>query len=246
MSKTVCAAVLALVLVLPAFAAQPIRSQARVYFSSYDELVNKLGDLLGDINICTQGQTPDGRSYLVIEAEADQLQAIRAKGLSVEITWKDIRDKFRAMTGCDPNNFSGRDFGYYFTYWEMRDTIYKLAQNYPQILTIDSSMQSFQHKYMYLVRISNGSNYKPEVFINGATHAREPMGTSTCISFASLLCMRYGVDSMTTWLVNNREIFIMPVVNPDGYVYNSDSGGTVRTGGRTETTQVRGPGRALT
>ena len=51
------------------------------------------------------------------------------------------------------------------------------------------------------------------------------MGTQTCITFASRLCRDYGSDSLTTWLINNREIYIVPVMNPDGYVYNSDYGG---------------------
>ncbi|MDW8114635.1 MAG: M14 family zinc carboxypeptidase [candidate division WOR-3 bacterium] len=32
-------------------------------------------------------------------------------------------------------------------------------------------------------------------------------------------------DNPITWLINNREIYFVPVMNPDGYVYNSDSGG---------------------
>jgi hypothetical protein len=89
-------------------------------------------------------------------------------------------------------------------------------------------MRSFQNRALWCLEISNNADSnrrKPEVFINGAIHAREPMGTHACIGFAGTLCRDYGSDSLVTWLVNNREIYIVPVQNPDGYVYNSDSGG---------------------
>ncbi len=39
----------------------------------------------------------------------------------------------------------------------------------------------------------------------------------------------YGIDSEVTYLVDNRELYFMPVINPDGYVYNEtispDGGG---------------------
>jgi hypothetical protein len=237
-------AALCLLAAVPTLAGANVRMEAKVYYSSSDELTNKLGSLLGELDVCTHGVTADGRAYLVIDTDQDQLRAIESRGLRIEITYQDIRDKFREMTGRNPDDGSFRDFGYYFTYWEMRDTIYKLAQNYPQLVTIDSSMRSFQHRYLYCLRISSGPSVKSQVFINGATHAREPMGTSTCIVFASLLCTRYGADSMTTWLVNNREVYVVPVMNPDGYIYNSDSGGSSSNWrkNRNNTSPRTGPG----
>jgi N-acetylneuraminic acid mutarotase len=202
--------------------------EARVYFQDAEEAARTMGDLFGELDIVFVGQTPSGERYFLIDTDRDQLKAIQDKGLRIEITFKDLRDKFRLMTGCDPEAFAGRDFGYYFTYWEMRDTIYRLWQNYPQLVTIDSSKRSFQNKRFYILKISDNpgaTENEPQVFINGATHAREPMGTHACVAFASLLCKNYGVDSTITWMVNNREIYICPVMNPDGYVYNSDSGG---------------------
>jgi len=38
------------------------------------------------------------------------------------------------------------------------------------------------------------------------------------------LCENYGTDSEATYLVDNREIWFFPIVNPDGYVYNESVG----------------------
>jgi hypothetical protein len=110
----------------------------------------------------------------------------------------------------------------------MRDTLQRLAALHPSITQLDSSMRSFQNRPLYCLKISDNpqtSEDEPQAFFNGATHAREPLSTHTCVAFASLLCAEYGTDSLATWLVDNREIYFVPVMNPDGYVYNSDSGG---------------------
>ena len=201
----------------------------------------------GSLDICSHGRTPEGGVYLIVDCTSEELAAIRATGAAVEVTWADIRDKFRAITGCDPDDGSFRDFGYFFNYWEMRDTILALAARNPQIVRIDSSMRSFRQRPLYCLKISDNpdsTESEPQVFINGAIHAREPMGTHTCIGFASLLCRDYGTDSLVTWLVNNRGIYILPVQNPDGYVYNSDSGGSSSNWrkNRNNTSPRTGPG----
>ena len=210
-------------------AAATPRMEARVYVESPEQATAKLGDLLGELDICTVDRTEGGREFLVINTDATQLAAIRATGVKVEVTWPDIREKFRKMTGVDPDNIdAGRNFGYFFTYWEMIDTLRRLASLYPAIVDTFKLGPSFQNRALWGLRISDNPTVdeaEPEIFINGATHAREPLGTHACIHFAQLLCRNFGTDSLVTWLVRNREFYIVPVMNPDGYVYNSDSGG---------------------
>jgi hypothetical protein len=43
--------------------------------------------------------------------------------------------------------------------------------------------------------------------------------------YAARLLSGYGRDSVCTWLVNNRETYLIPILNVDGSIYNSDSGG---------------------
>jgi hypothetical protein len=214
---------LVLILAIATTEAAPARSEARITFDH----PGQLGTAPGDLDVISYGTTPSGRYYLDVFAEPGQLETLRRAGLDIAVTWPDIRDKFQAMTGCSPDG-PFRDFGYYFNYWEMRDTLYRLCARYPAITRLDSSMRSYQNRALYCLKVSDNPEVEegePQVFFNGATHAREPMGTHACVAFASLLCMKYGTDSLTTWLVNNREVYFVPVMNPDGYVYNSDSGG---------------------
>ena len=158
----------------------PMRSEARVYLNSSSISHAGLSDLLSELDVCSHGMTENGEQYLVVFCDAGQLEALRASGLRVEVTWNDIRDKFRAMTGQEPGDPTGREFGYYFNYWEMRDTLTHLAMQCPQIVAIDTSMRSYQNRALWCIKVSDNpgvNENEPQVFFNGATHAREPMGT---------------------------------------------------------------------
>jgi hypothetical protein len=206
-----------------------VKMEARVYFSNPADVIPQMGSLFSDLDIVQISKTPQGEHYLLIDTDHDQLRAIQLRGFKTEVTFATLRDKLLKVDHWDPESFSGRNFGYFFTYYEMRDSILHLAQNYPNLVRIDSSMLSFHQHPMYLLKISDTPDQvesKPQFFCNGAIHAREPMGCHACVVFATMLLRNYGVDSLTTWLVHNRDIYIMPVQNVDGYIYNSDSGGS--------------------
>jgi hypothetical protein len=201
--------------------------EVRVYYSNPDLLLQTMGDLFGELDICTVREDSPGNYYLLINTVQSQLDQIRAKGFQTEITYPDVADKFWEMVGTrDPQIL--RDFGLFYTYWEMRDSVNAFAARYPAICKKDSLGRSYQGLALLALKISDNpavDEGEPAMCINGATHAREPMGTHLCIDFAQYLLSNYGTDSFVTWLVNNRQIYIIPVMNPDGYRYNSDSGG---------------------
>jgi hypothetical protein len=213
-------------LAFPLFGAET-KMEVRVYYSSPELLFQTMGDLFGELDICTVNEDTPGNYYLVINTIQSQLDQIRVKGFRTEITYQDIADKFWEMVGSrDPQIL--RDFGLFYTYWEMRDSVNAFAARYPAICKKDSMGRSYQGLALLSLKISDNVAFdegEPAMCINGATHAREPMGTHLCIDFAQWLLYNYGTDSLATWLVNNRQIYIIPVMNPDGYRYNSDSGG---------------------
>ena len=223
------AAVVCFVLAAPASALNRSGtiSEAKVYFNDTRD-IDRLGALAGELDICTRGRDKDG-DYLVINADAAQLTRLRQHGLAVEITWADIRDQFYADTGVDPADpDGGRDFGHFLTYWEMQDSLDVLAAAFPDICYKYSLGLTHQGRQIWCLKISDNPTEpedEPGCFFNGAIHAREPMGTSCVMNFAVRILSGYGQDPVSTWLVDNREIFLVPVQNPDGYVYNSDSGG---------------------
>jgi len=58
---------------------------------------------------------------------------------------------------------------------------------------------------------------KPAVFYFGGYHAREPLSVEVAITFLEYILDNYGDDDEITFLVDNTEIWFLPLVNPDGH-----------------------------
>ena len=75
-------------------------------------------------------------------------------------------------------------------------------------------------------RTGNGDLYRftaagePEILLDTMHHAREIMSGEFGILWADYLCSNYGSDPVVTWLMDNRELYLISIVNPDGVVYN--------------------------
>ncbi|RYY65625.1 MAG: hypothetical protein EOO12_06510, partial [Chitinophagaceae bacterium] len=111
----------------------------------------------------------------------------------------------------------------YFTYAEMITKMNALASAYPGIVSVFNIGTSQNGQVTYGVKISDGvatDESEPEVLFTGLQHAREAIGGTSLIFFAQYLAENYGSDSRIKELVDNREIFIIPCLNPDGYAYN--------------------------
>ena len=66
--------------------------------------------------------------------------------------------------------------------------------------------------------------------------------------FVQLLLEEYDEDSELNYLINNREIWFIPVVNPDGYVYNEliePNGGGMHRKNRLDTNCGNGDNRGV-
>jgi hypothetical protein len=59
---------------------------------------------------------------------------------------------------------------------------------------------------------------KPRFFLMAAIHARELTTSEVALRFVDYLLNGYGVNGDATWLLDEHEIIIVPVVNPDGRI----------------------------
>jgi PKD repeat protein len=51
-------------------------------------------------------------------------------------------------------------------------------------------------------------------------HAREPMSLMETVFYMWFLLENYGTNDEVTYIVNNMQLYFVPCINPDGYVYN--------------------------
>jgi carboxypeptidase T len=118
----------------------------------------------------------------------------------------------------------GASSGYgYFTYAEMITEMNALATAYPAIVSVFTIGTSQNGLQTYGVKISDNvgtDESEPEVMFTGLQHAREAIGGTSLVFFAEYLAENYASDTRISELINGREIYIIPCLNPDGYSYN--------------------------
>lgn len=111
----------------------------------------------------------------------------------------------------------------YFTYAEMVTKMQALQTAYPGIVSVYTIGNSANGTAIYGVKISDNvssDENEPEVLYTGLQHAREAIGGTSLIFFMQYLAENYAGDNRIKDLLDNRELFIIPCLNPDGYAYN--------------------------
>ncbi|MEO8588794.1 MAG: M14 family zinc carboxypeptidase [Flavobacteriales bacterium] len=125
---------------------------------------------------------------------------------------------------AQPTHFELGSMAGYYTWQEMLDILDEMAALYPDLISVKQPIgQSIEGRPLHFVRISNAPNIdqdKPEVFYNALIHAREPAALSQVIYFMWYLLENYNSDAYVQYLLDNTELYIVPCINPDGYVYN--------------------------
>ena len=86
--------------------------------------------------------------------------------------------------------------------------------------TIGTSVDGRSILAVVVTDLSRPLGTRPAVLYNALTHAREPAGMQALLYFLSRLIQGYGTDPELTYLVNEREMWFVPIVNPDGYETN--------------------------
>lgn len=175
---------------------------------------------------------------LIAEVSESDIEIIKKNKIKFSYLLKDLeknyqkhnamldkqKSKIMATTFPTPSNFALGTYGGYFTYQEMQNQLDQMRALYPNLITVKTSIgNSIQNRPLWMVKISDNPDVdenEPEVFFNAAHHAREPLGMSQLIFFMWYVLENYNSDKEIKALLNSNEIYIVPCVNPDGYVYN--------------------------
>ena len=101
------------------------------------------------------------------------------------------------------------------------------ADTYPEICKLDTIGTTFSGYKLLAVKISdnvNDNESEPEFFLGGQMHGDELIGGMVCLRLIDKLLRDYGTNQEVTNLVDNMEIFINPLSNPEGtYIAGPDS-----------------------
>ena len=112
------------------------------------------------------------------------------------------------------------DFDRYYRYDELSDLLRAFADEYPQLVNVESIGPSYEGRDIWVVTVSNATtgpaNEKPAFWVDGNIHASEVSPSSACLYLLNQLVTQYGVDQRITYLLDTRAVYICPRINPDG------------------------------
>ena len=109
----------------------------------------------------------------------------------------------------------------YYTIDQYNQFMVSTAAQYPNLCTLVQAGSSGQGRPLYFLKISDNPNLaeaEPEFKYISSIHGNEVLGYDMCIRLIQLLTSQYGTDTRITNLVNGTEIWICPLMNPDGFV----------------------------
>ncbi len=201
--------------------AQETYDKIRIWSDDTPEIISTL---------LRQGVDPEGldvRPGVYVDAIVNQVEKldVESQGLVVEDLILDISAYYASRL----SQGASRELGYgsmggYLTFEEIVASMDSLHSSFPEIVSAKQSIGlSLEGRDIWAFQISDtpdSTNGDPEVFFNSLIHAREPAAMMTLMHFAWSLAEQYNLDPALSYLVNEREIWFVPVVNPDGYTYN--------------------------
>lgn len=113
--------------------------------------------------------------------------------------------------------------GDYHSYQEAEEKLYELAERFPHLAQVFSIGQSIEGREIYVVKISDNvtvDETEPNVFIMGCHHAREWISVEMPLLFAQHLLENYPADAGVRRAVEGAQVYILPIVNPDGLEFS--------------------------
>jgi carboxypeptidase T len=108
--------------------------------------------------------------------------------------------------------------GDYHDYYATKEKLIEFNDDFPDLVSIFPIGTSVLNHDIWCIRITNEKNtsHKFSCLFDGCIHGNEWEGAEACLYFAEYLLINSdGNQSMRT-LLNKSEIYLVPLVNPDG------------------------------
>jgi carboxypeptidase T len=212
--SVVLAVVAGLLIAAPAAASQKVRSYR----------VSEVRDLLDRTKVTVAGAAIVEVDHAEVVATANRraVRRLRRAGFTVE-PMRTVRKRLKRARAAD---FPSADSTYH-NYAEMTSETAQAVADHSAIVSRVSLGNSYQGRAIWALKVSDNvgtDESEPEVLFTANQHAREHLTVEMALYILRQLTDLYGTDSRITNLVNSREIWIVPMVNPDGVEYDIATG----------------------
>lgn len=189
------------------------RKIVKIYVQSQEE-INELANIVAPWEV--------HKDYIITDVTEKVMQQIMDKGFSVEVLFESLQE-FMTLYGR-PLSQAG-PAGLYHSYSEIKTELQQLELAYPQIAKVYDIGDSWEKRDIWAIKISDNvaqEEDEPEVLFIGCHHAREWISVEVPFYLAKYLVENYDTDPLIQSYVDNGEIWIVPMLNPDGHQYTID------------------------
>ncbi len=189
--------------------------------------------------ISMEGVSRKGQQ-LTLDLSSNDLEKLANNGISYTILIDDLSSYYTRRAAADlsfkseetssdyavPAGFTLGSCGGYCTIDQMLTHLDTMAARFPNLITIRqpiSPLTTSEGRQIFYVKISDNPNInenEPQVLYTGMHHAREPIGMQHLLFYMYYLLENYATNSDIRNLVDNTEMYFVPVFNVDGYQYN--------------------------
>lgn len=213
---------------------------SRVAIPAFENMYATLGQLG-----LAMDHTHSYQGRVIVELSDEELQILDSEGIKYSIMIRDVsRHYVEQATAAqrdgsvycaqvpqlgDPENFDLGSYAGFFKYGELLDHLDAMAEAYPDLITAKAPISDFEtheDRPIYFLKMSDNPDMdedEPTIMYNAIHHAREPACLSQLVYYMWWLLENYETDPEVQYLIDNTEIFFVPCINPDGYLYNEET-----------------------
>ncbi len=168
--------------------------------------------------IAGTGASIDAVEHAVVEVTATDREARSLRSLG--FTVRKVEEQPSTL------DFPSRDAAYH-NYAEMIAEVNAAVAQYPAIASKRVLGKTYEGRDIVAIKISDNvgtDESEPEVLYDANHHAREHLTVEMALYLLRLYTASYASDSRVKNVVDTREIWIIPSVNPDGAEYDIATG----------------------
>jgi len=159
-----------------------------------------------------------GVGFAEFRVPADMRDELDASGIDYEV----LIDDLQALVDDERDQIALRVGAFYDNYrnlTEITDYIDSLVALHPNLASTFAVGQSVQGRTISGVKVGAAGDDKPALLIFAAQHAREWVAPMAATFLADRLLTDYATDPEVQRILDAVDLYIIPVVNPDGYEY---------------------------
>ncbi len=168
---------------------------------------------------------------VIVTAAASDVRKLRKLGLYRVTRYLEPKASKTAKGGLQARAaaFPAADSNYH-DYGEVTAETASVAAAYPSLVTRQSIGKTYQNRDIWALKISDNvglDENEPEVLFTANQHAREHLTVEMALYLLNELTSKYATDARIKNVVDTREIWIVPTVNPDGAEFDVSTGSYV-------------------